>query len=626
MNVCHYILATAGHIDHGKSALVQALSGSDPDRLPEEKKRGITIDLGFAHLDLKSPDGNTQFSVGIIDVPGHEDFVKIMIAGVGSVDCAMLVVAADDGWMPQTEEHFQILNYLGVTHGVVALTKSDLPEADVELAADDIRDHLMGTPLEQIPIVPVSSVTGDGIEALKTELAARLGQTPPPRDLGKPRLSVDRVFTLKGIGTVVTGTLNDGVLKKGQHVVLQPGARKARVRSLQSHNREIDTAPPGARTAVSLTDVSRESTTRGATLTLPNLGEAAKTVDVWLERSKNSPRRTMKSNSLFRVHHGSGNEPARLVLLEGKEVAVGDHALAQFRFEHPVYVLAGDRLVIRDWSETVTLAGGLVIDPQSRRRGFRAEAQRELLVRCTTSSRPAVWVSAFLKRDGAVKRDELLRQSRFGEPDMESALESDEDVLALGDWVVDAERWQQAHDEAATMIDAEHKAHPERPGVALDSLRACIQKILPEGVVVALLEELCANGFRREGTVMSRASHTLKLPVTMQAGVDKMRGLLQTKPMEPPARKDLTDTKAVRFMIDTGEAIEISTELVMDAGAFKNAVDQIRGRLQQDGAKTSELREMLGTNRRVIIPLLEKLDRDRVTVRQGDVRVLRKSD
>ena len=208
---------------------------------------------------------------------------------------------------------------------------------------------------------------------------------------------------------------------------------------------------------------------------------------------------------------------------------------------------------------------------------------------------------------------------------MESALESDEDVLALGDWVVDAERWQQAHDEATAMIDAEHKAHPERPGVALDSLRACIQKILPEGVVVALLEELCANGFRREGTVMSRTSHTLKLPATMQAGVDKMRGLLQTKPMEPPARKELADTKALRYMIDAGEAIEISLELVMDAEAFDNAVDQIRQRLKKGGAKASELREVLGTNRRVIIPLLEKLDRDRVTVRQGDVRVLRKS-
>jgi selenocysteine-specific elongation factor len=228
-----------------------------------------------------------------------------------------------------------------------------------------------------------------------------------------------------------------------------------------------------------------------------------------------------------------------LVLLEGKEMAVGSHALAQFRFENPVYVLAGDRLVIRDWSETVTLAGGLVIDPQSRRRGFRAEAQRELLERCTTSSCPAVWMSAFLKRDGAVKRDELLRQSRFGEQDVDSALESDEDVLALGDWVIDAKRWQQARDEAAAMIDAEHKAHPERPGVALDSLRVCIQKILPEGVVVALLEELCANGCRREGTVISRASHTLKLPATMQAGVDKMREMLRVKPMEPPARGEI---------------------------------------------------------------------------------------
>ena len=623
MNTCHYILATAGHIDHGKSALVQALSGSDPDRLPEEKKRGITIDLGFAHLDLKSPDGQTQFSVGIIDVPGHEDFVKNMVAGMGSVDCALLVVAADDGWMPQTEEHFQILNYLGVTHGVVALTKSDLPEADVELATEDIRDRLVDTPLGKIPIVPVSSVTGDGIEALKNELTTALTETPPPRDLGKPRLSVDRVFTLKGIGTVVTGTLNGGVLTKGQHAVLQPGARKTRVRSLQSHNHEIDTALPGARTAVNLTDTSRESVTRGATLTLPNLGESAKTVDVWLERSENSPRRVMKNNALFRVHHGSGNEPARLVLLDGKEVAVGDRVLAQFRFEHSVYMLAGDRLVVRDWSETATLAGGLVIDPQSRRRGFRAETQRGLLETCASSLQPAVWMSAFLKRDGAVKRDELLRQSRFGERDVADALESDNSVIAVGNWVADAERWQQAHDEVVAIIDTEHKAHPERPGVMLDVLRARVQKLLPEGVVVALLEELCADEFQRKGTVMSRTSHTLELPETMQAGVDKLRTALLAKPMEPPARKDLTDTKALRFMIDAGEAVEISSELVMDTAAFKNAVDQIRQRLQQGGAKASELREVLGTNRRVIIPLLEKLDRDRVTVRQGDLRILR---
>jgi len=618
----HFILATAGHIDHGKSALVRALSGSDPDRLPEEKKRGITIELGFAHLELSSPDGQAQYCVGIVDVPGHEDFVKNMVAGVGSVDCAMLVVAADDGWMPQTEEHVQILNYLGVTHGVVALTKVDLPEADVELAVEDVREHLAGTPLADVAIVPVSSVSGEGIDELKFELAITLSQTPPPRDLGKPRLAVDRVFTLKGIGTVVTGTLSGGVLEKGQNAVLQPGDRKARVRSLQSHSREIEVAPPGARTAVSLTDASRESVARGDTLTLQNLGEATETVDVWIERSANTPRRPMKSNALVRVHHGSGNVPARLVLLEGREIAPGESMLAQFRFERSVYVLAGDRLVVRDWPETVTLAGGLVIDPHSYRRGFRGEAQRELLEQCALSSRPAVWMSAFLKRDGAVKRDELLRQSRFGAQDVAAALESGEGVMAVGDWVADAKRWQKAHDDAAAIIDAEHQAHPERPGVALDFLRVHIQKTLPEGVVEALLQEMCEDGFRREGALMARASHTLELPAAMQAGVDKIRNALQAKPMEPPARKEF-DAKALRFMIDAGEAIEISSELVMSAKAFNIAVDQIRRRLRQGGAKASELREILGTNRRVIIPLLEKLDRDRVTVRQGDLRVLR---
>jgi selenocysteine-specific elongation factor len=462
------------------------------------------------------------------------------------------------------------------------------------------------------------------MDELKTELAAVLSKTPPPRDDGKPRLAADRVFTLKGIGTVVTGTLSGGVLEKGQHVVLQPGARAARVRSLQSHNQGIDLASPGARTAVSLTDASREEVTRGDIITLPKLGEAADTVDVQLLRSANSPRRAMKNNALVRVHHGSGNEPARLVLMEGKTVGPGERVLAQFRFEQPVYMLAGDRLVVRDWSETVTLAGGLVIDPRARRRGFRRPAQRELLEKCAGSTRPSVWMAAFLKRDGAVKRASLLRQSRFGESDVAVALES-EDVLAIGEWVADAGRWRDARAFLAAIIDAEHKAHPERPGMALDALRARAQESLPEGVVPALLEELCANGFRREGTVMARASHTLELPAAMRAGADTLRAALRVKPMEPPARKDLGDAKALRFLIDAGEAVEVSRELVMDAGAFNNAVDRVRQRLQQGGARASELREALGTSRRVIIPLLEKLDRDRVTVRQGDVRVLRVS-
>src|SRR5256885_10608212 len=256
MSAKHFIVATAGHVDHGKSALVKALTGTDPDRLPEDKARGITIDLGFAHLELPStlnPQPST-FQLGIIDVPGHEDFVRNMIAGVGSIDIALFVVAADDGWMPQSEEHLQILSYLDVQHAVVALTKCDLGKIDIVTA--QIRDRLRETPFARSPIIPTSVRTGEGIENLKNALAAELTDMQPQRDYGKPRLFVDRAFTLRGIGTVVTGTLTGGQLQRGQSIVVQPQNLKTRIRSLQSHGHELDCAQPGMRTAVNLPDAS----------------------------------------------------------------------------------------------------------------------------------------------------------------------------------------------------------------------------------------------------------------------------------------------------------------------------------------------------------------------------------
>src|SRR5229473_1117753 len=251
----HFIVATAGHVDHGKSALVKALTGTDPDRLPEEKARGITIDLGFAHLELPSLRPNDPpLLLGIVDVPGHEDFVKNMVAGVGSVDLALFVVAADDGWMPQTEEHLQILNYLGVPGAVVALTKVDLTQ-DEEDVGSAIREKLRGTPYADAPIVATSSVSGRGVDELKAALARVLDETPPPRDIGKPRLPVDRVFQLQGIGTVVTGTLTGGALRRGQTVVIQPSEKATRIRSLQSHSRDVESSEPGTRTALNLPDL-----------------------------------------------------------------------------------------------------------------------------------------------------------------------------------------------------------------------------------------------------------------------------------------------------------------------------------------------------------------------------------
>src|SRR2546421_10711381 len=295
MNSRHFILATAGHVDHGKSSLVKALTGTDPDRLPEEKARGITIDLGFAHLELSAPPSTlnpqpSTFSVGLVDVPGHEDFVKNMVAGVGSIDLALLVVAADDGWMPQTEEHLQILIYLGVRRMVVALTKIDVAES-ADRAEEKVRAELRDTPFADAAIVRTSIITESGIEELRAQLAHEFSALVPQRDIGKPRLAVDRAFILRGIGTIVTGTLVGGTLRHGEAVVVQPAKIPARIRAIQNHNREVEEIGPGTRTALSLPDVpvAREKNTpgvwRGDVISLSELGEASAIADVMLSRS-----------------------------------------------------------------------------------------------------------------------------------------------------------------------------------------------------------------------------------------------------------------------------------------------------------------------------------------------------
>ncbi|MBU6402944.1 MAG: selenocysteine-specific translation elongation factor, partial [Verrucomicrobia bacterium] len=383
MTARNFILATAGHVDHGKSALVKALTGIDPDRLPEEKARGITIDLGFAHLELSTagPQPST-FHLGIIDVPGHEDFVKNMVAGVGSIDLALFVVAADDGWMPQTEEHLQILTYLGVTRAVVALTKIDLAGSGEAAVTDAIRRHLQASPFADAPLVPTSVVTGRGLEELKSTLLELLAQLPAPLDAGKPRLPVDRVFTLHGIGTVVTGTLTGGSLRRGQAVVIQPSGRSTRVRSVQNHNRDVESSSPGTRTALNLPDVQAEmgaghagaGVRRGEVVTLPGLGGAGDTLDVVLVKSvrlaastpanatssgregsrspaQQAARRPLKQGAVVRVHHGSGNFAARVHFLDATALEAGARALAQLRTESPVFVFLGDRFILRDWAE-----------------------------------------------------------------------------------------------------------------------------------------------------------------------------------------------------------------------------------------------------------------------------------
>lgn len=646
----NYILATAGHVDHGKSALVKALTGTDPDRLPEEKARGISIDLGFAHLNLhSSPDGQTHYHLGLIDVPGHEDFVKNMVAGVGSIDLALLVVAADDGWMPQSEEHLQILAYLGVTKAVVALNKIDLRENNVPDAVTALRQQLQGSPFAASPIIPTSTITGRGLNELKNALIQELAKIPPSRDSGKPRLPIDRVFSLHGIGTVVTGTLANGSLQRGQMAVLQPTGKATRIRSLQTHHRDVPSAMPGMRTALNLPDMainndaasmgSASDLERGNVLTVPEIGPASLTVDVLLEKSARlvnvslPAARPLKDGALVRVHHGTADLPARVVLLESKALLPGEEKLAQLRFETPLFAFVGDHFILRDWPQQNTLAGGTVLDADADRRTFRtADQQTFLRARSQAPGNVDVLLTTQILRARAIRKSGLLSKSAHSAAEIAETLarlESQGVVFPAGEWVVAPQSWRSWRQQAERTVHEFHRAHPEKLGLPLLELRQAVAPSLPaKEFFDVLLNDLCRKEFVQTGTTIRSASHQPALPAHLQAAGTRLRSTLHAKPVEPPSRKEIApdsvSQQALRFFVDTGLVVDLGEDVVLLAESFATMKAATTQFLRTHGSATvSDLRQTLNTTRRIMMPFLERLDREGITVRQGDKRVLK---
>jgi selenocysteine-specific elongation factor len=629
----HFVVATAGHVDHGKSALVKALTGTDPDRLPEEKARGITIDLGFAHLELPaSAPGVSSYLLGIVDVPGHEDFVKNMVAGVGSIDLALFVVAADDGWMPQTEEHLQILTYLGVNRAVVAITKIDLTQ-DEHRAIAAIRENLRDSPFADAPIVPTSVVNGRGLDDLKAALTRVLAGTPSPPDIGKPRLPVDRVFTLRGIGTVVTGTLTGGTLRRGQSVAIQPSGKVTRIRNIQAHNRDLEIGVPGTRTALNLPDIAAlDGVHRGDAITLAEFGGASGVFDAALKVSTRA-NRPLREGAQVCVHLGSANVRGIVVFSPRKELPPGETALAQLRFERNVFAFAGDRFVLRDSSGQNTLAGGVVLDPDPNRKLFRSEARlRFLRQRAESPGEVASFVASLIARDRAVRQSQLLLKSNFSSRDISNAvsrLAAEGNLVLAGDFAVDAAGWQLLCRRAADAIEAIHHAHPEQSGLSLSDLRTNLGADLPfTDLFEFLVADLCASEFVKVGNTIRRVTHRRMLPPPLVAAAAKLRTTLAAKPFDPPSLKQLApdsaSQKALRFLIDTGEAVEINAEVVMAAESLKRMTELIHQYIRDKGPATvSQLRQELGCSRRIIVPLLERLDSDGITLRNGDTRTLR---
>jgi selenocysteine-specific elongation factor len=619
----HFIIATAGHVDHGKSALVKALTGIEPDRLPEEKKRQITIDLGFAALNVTAPNG-AKIHAGIVDVPGHEDFVRNMIAGVGSIDLALFVVAADDGWMPQSEEHLQILNYLDVRRAAIALTKIDLGRVDI--VTEEIRRQLRGTCFADSPIVPTSVRTGAGIKDLERTLAAELAAAEPQRDIGKPRLFIDRVFTLRGIGTIVTGTLIGGSLRQGQQIIVYPANLETRIRSIQSHGHEVEVAQSGMRTALNLPDVPVDQLKRGDVVTIPDFGAPGSTIVGLLEKSSRLDRERplpfrLKNGSSAYVHHGTSRVAARIAWAENGPPTAGQRKIARLRLASPIFAFVGDRFVVRDSSERYTIAGGIVLD---------ADGDMQLPVSAATPDDLHSLLRATIARQGFARREVLLSKSQFRADEISQALinlELNGEIILRQHIAADCEFWRKVREQAIGLIDAMHKETPERAGVDLNEIRSALRIEEPE-VLESLLADLCEGGFVCKGSVIARTSHRPKLPAQVQAIEQRIREALSKRPFDPPSRRAIeSDPQArqvVRFLIENGDLIELAFDVVLLRESFGRMKSQVAEFISENGPATvSDLRQVLESSRRVMVPLLERLDREGTTRREGDRRCLR---
>jgi selenocysteine-specific elongation factor len=631
----HFMIATAGHVDHGKSALVKALTGTDPDRLPEEKARQITIELGFAQLILDGPN-EQRLHVGIVDVPGHEDFVRNMIAGVGSIDLALLIVAADDGWMRQTEEHLQILTYLGVKRAVIALTKSDL--GNPERTGKEIRSQLRDTVFARSPIIPTSVRTGEGIENLKNALASECSTIQAQRDLGKARLFIDRAFTLHGIGTVVTGTLIGGQLHRGQSIIVQPQDFAARIRSIQSHGSELECAQPGMRTAINLPDVAigdgPGQIKRGDVITAVDLGKSSASLIVILEKSSRPGRKDMaarpfKNGSSAYLHHGTSRFPAKIYLPEGRALEPGEQTIAQVKLKLPMFAFIGDRFVLRDASEQHTIAGGVVLDPNGDRGKCRTATQRKLLAaRAGALDDVYLCVRSEISANGFMPEQAVLRKSHFSADEIGEALQRlqrGHEIVVHEKIAADTQAWQTLRNRTIELIDDAHKTNPERAGLDLNELRTALHDQSSE-VFAALLSDLCATDFVRRGSAIARISHRPALPPNLQPIAMKIREALSAKPFDPPARKEIEADRNVlqvlRYLIEAGEVIEVSPDIVLLRENFERMKSAVADFISKNGPATvSELRQKLRTSRRIMVPLLERLDREGVTRRVGDKRM-----
>ena len=638
-------IGTAGHVDHGKSTLVKALTGIDPDRLLEEKERGMTIDLGFAWLKL--PGGR---EVSIVDVPGHESFIKNMLAGVGGIDAALLVVAADEGIMPQTREHLAILDLLGVQRGVVALTKADLVDEEwLELVREEVTDLLKSTTLAGSMLLPVSAQTGQGLPELLQALERLLDEGEARQNIGRPRLPIDRVFTLTGFGTIVTGTLLDGRFVVGQEVDLLPGGIKTRIRSLQMHKQQVEVAYPGSRVAMNLPNVQRTALERGNVVALPGQMRTTMLCDAHMQLLADAAR-PLVHNAQVEFYSGAQEIPARVRLLDCEELQPGKSAWVQVRLNRPAVITRRDRFILRIPSPSTTIGGGEILDIQPRyHRRFQAsvitaleqQAQgspEELIIAALNRRQNIRSGSRSIQSFAGHELSEIVKLCNLSEDVTRQILDaflSTGRVRKVGELWFAQSTWEILVEEALHLVREQHQNYPLRGGLSKEEWRTRLglsAKIATE-VFAILQTEGKLEAVGGDNKEVIQRSGLIRLPgftpsftTEQQRRVEQLLQLFLAHPYTPPDRAEaeaLASAEVVSALIEQGRLIKLGGGILFLHETYNEATARLVEYLRNhDRMTASEARDILGTTRKYIVPLLEHMDVLRITQRIGDERVL----
>jgi selenocysteine-specific elongation factor len=630
-----HVIGTAGHVDHGKSTLVQALTGTHPDRLKEEREREMTIDLGFAWLTLPSGE-----EVGIVDVPGHRDFIENMLAGIGGIDAALFVIAADEGMMPQTTEHLAILDILQVQGGVVALTKIDLIEDPdwLDLVEEDIRSALRHTFLENAPIVRVSSRTHQGISELLTQLDECIANHPPRPDLSRPRLPVDRVFTMPGFGTVVTGTLSDGSLHSGDEVEILPSGLRARIRGLQTHKRKEETAIPGSRTAVNISGINVDQVKRGDVIAYPGIYQPSRRIDVRF-RLLPDINQPLKHNTLVKFFLGAAEVQARVRLLGSEDLLPADEGWLQLELNEPIVAIRGDRYILRRPSPGETLGGGTVIDPHPKGRHKRFSAQELASLDTLAQGTPAEILFQSLLALGTATLKDVITRSNL---DSSTANHAIQELVAQGE-IITLENGEQTSITPITMVTSKgywelvkrqvlqevgdyHKIYPLRRGIPREELKSRLK--LSSRLFNIALHRISSEGNLEEtGSLVRHVGYSIQFNPQQQSLVDGLLARFIASPFSPPTVKEsLTEVgeELYNAMIEVGLLIPIPPDVVFRKLDYDLMLTEIIGLLNKKGTiAAAEVRDHFNTSRRYVLALLEYMDAQGITVREGDSRRLK---